>query len=126
MQDTTNQVVDLLRDFAAQIGVTTAQVYEVLTKRAYVEGVAYVVLESIIFLVTCTVGAKLIHSGSTAEKADYYGGQKMTDEAAFKVIGGIIALILAILTTSVIPSSVVQMLTPEATAVEQLLRVVKR
>lgn len=129
MQDTkevVTQVADLLRDFASQLGVTTAQVYEVLTKRAAVEGAIYAAALTASTILLGSIGFGLIYTAFKNPKVDGRYGVQLSDESGTKIGIGCVACFIACVCALFVPGSIIQMLTPEATAVEQLLRVIRR
>ncbi len=115
-QEIAKQVTDLLRDFAQQLGVTVGELYRVLTVRAAYEGVVYSVWLAVTGAVLITVGIIMTYKGWDDCDGDGPSGS---------VVLGVLASIVGIIVLFQVPGYLIQAMSPEATAVQQLLRVLR-
>ena len=123
MEETTKEITALLRDLAAQIGVTVQELYRVLTERALYEGVVYTSISAVLAAVLLSLGLRLLYAA--VYKPDLDDNGKYTDSTGAKFAIGTIFLVACVIAFYATGEHLIQALTPEASAVHELLRTIR-
>ena len=130
MESVTKQITEMLRDLASQLGVTVAEMYHVLTVRAMYEGLSYSILCAVIVSVCGSLAVYFLYRGFTYVQTTYTDTNGMEcyhnlpDGILAMRIAAIFALVIALGALLQFPFYLTQWLSPEASAVEQLLHLI--
>ena len=120
MNEMLDKVLPLLQSFATSLGVTVARLMEILTVRARIEGGLQTVLGYMAGMAGIVVFICMFRNPV------YDGPGDLSESTVAKRAVGCGALIIAVLAFSYATTTgLVQYLTPEATAVQQLLEILR-
>lgn len=127
MEQSIDKIIQLLRELAVQLGVTTQEVYQVLTERAFVDGVVNTVFSAVIAVSGFVVGLKLLISVWRRHESfiNEYGRSEWTDGTVARAVVGGACTVAGLLATGCIPGYVIQLITPQATALQEIMRLLK-